>query len=85
MSVMNRKRFASKYSDVIRTIYQAGGQRDDTSVCVDKLISSIRGYFKETYTDGRGEHVFTIYPGIPDEFVWEEAYEDYKEMIKPLN
>lgn len=79
---MTREKIIEKYNDAIIGIYAAGDKQDDTSVCADKLISSIRGHFGEAYTDGAGEHVFDVYPGIPEGFDWDGAYEDYKELIK---
>jgi hypothetical protein len=79
---MKRNLFIEKHLDAINGIYEAGGKQDDTSVCCDKLISSIRGHFGETYKDGTGEHVFEEYPGIPEDFNWGQAYADYKELIK---
>jgi len=79
---MNREKFAEKYDNVIMGIYHEGGKVDDTSVCVDKLVSSVKGHFGETYTDGAGTHVFETYPGIPTNFDWDGCYEDYKEMTR---
>lgn len=79
---MNRKEFIEKHNDAIIGIFEAGGKQDDESVCCDKLISSIRGHFGETFTDGTGEHTFETYPGIPENFDWDQAYADYKELIK---
>jgi hypothetical protein len=79
---MTRKTFEEKYYGVLTSMFVAGGRVDDTGVCADKLICSIRGHFGETYTDGAGTHVFEQYPGIPEDFNWEEAYEDYKTFVK---
>ena len=79
---MKRNEFIEKHNNAIIGIFEASGRVDDTSVCCDKLISSVRGHFDETYTDGAGEHVFEEYPGIPKDFDWDAAYADYKEMIK---
>lgn len=79
---MNRGKFETKYIDAVVGIYNAGGKVDDTSVCVDKLISSVKGHFGETFKDGTGEHVFDVYEGIPEDFDWDGAYADYQEMIK---
>ncbi|MDD4564758.1 MAG: hypothetical protein PHE79_04705 [Eubacteriales bacterium] len=79
---MSRNEFKDKYYNVILGIYAANGKQDDTSVCTDKLISSIRGHFGESYKDGAGEHVFEEYPGIPKDFDWDAAYKDYKELIR---
>ena len=77
---MTRTEFIKKHNKAIVGIFEAGGKEDDTSVCADKLISSIRGHFDETFTDGTGEHTFEEYPGIPDDFDWDAAYADYKEL-----
>ncbi len=77
---MTRTEFKSKYTDVIATI--GDPERDDPDVRTDKLVSSIRGYSGEVYIDGAGEHPFDIYPGIPDDFDWDQAYADYQELIK---
>ena len=74
--------FIKKHNDAIIGIFEASGKVDDTSVCRDKLISSVRGHFGETYTDGTGEHVFEEYPGIPEDFAWDGAYSDYKELVR---
>lgn len=79
---MKRNEFIKKHNAAIIGIFEAGGKVDDESVCCDKLISSVRGHFGETYTDGTGEHVFEEYPGIPEGFDWDTAYSDYKELVR---
>lgn len=79
---MTRKEFKEKYAEVIKAIQAATPEIDDRDEATDKLISSIRGHFGEAYTDGTGTHVFETYPGIPEGFDWDQAYADYKELIK---
>lgn len=79
---MKRNEFIEKHNDAIVGIYVAGDKKDDEGVCCDKLISSIRGHFGETYRDGTGEHVFDIYPGIPEGFDWDQARADYQELTR---
>lgn len=79
---MKRAEFKEKYNEVIMSIKGASPTPCDRDEATDKLISSVRGHFGETYTDGSGTHVFDVYPGIPEDFDWDQAYADYKELIK---
>lgn len=79
---MTKQKFKEKYYYVIAKMYAAGGKTDmDDGITCDKLISSVRGHFGETYKNATGVHKFDIYPGIPEDFDWEGAYEDYKKLI----
>lgn len=77
---MTRKDFNKKYDAVIKLV--AIENEVDMGVGSDMLISSIRGNADETYKDATGTHFFEIYSGIPEDFDFDSAYEDYKEMIK---
>lgn len=79
---MTRKEMKEKYAAALASIQAATPEVEDTDEALDKLISSIKGHFGETYTDSTGTHVYDIYPGIPDGFNWNQAYADYKELIK---
>lgn len=77
---MKRKEFDAKYDAVIRSVATVNAV--DMGVGSDMLISSIRGYNGETYSDANGVYPFDTYAGIPEDFNWEEAAEDYKKLVK---
>ncbi|MDD3229759.1 MAG: hypothetical protein PHE09_11140 [Oscillospiraceae bacterium] len=77
-----RMGFDKKYEDVIASV--ATKNEVDMHVASDMLISSIRGRNGETYTAPNGELKFDIYPGIPEDFDWEEATKDYHTLIEKL-
>lgn len=79
---MTRKEFEEKYAPVINGIREATPEIEDMDEATDKLISSIRGHFGEAYKDGAGEHAYDIYPGIPEDFDWDQARADYQELTR---
>lgn len=73
---MKREDLYKKYHDTLKSIYEAEGKKDDTSVCLDKLIYMYRKHVGIPVAEN------DEYKGIPADFDWEEFGKDYEQLVK---
>jgi hypothetical protein len=67
---MTREKMYEKYNDAMMDMFKETG--DDNSVCLDKLIYTLK------HKDEEGHEV---YAGIPTDFDWGEFAQDYAKLI----
>ena len=71
-----RQELYKKYHEVLQSIYEAEGKKDDTSTCFDKLLYMYRKHAGIPVAEN------DEYKGIPDNFDWEEFGKDYEQLMK---
>lgn len=67
-----------KYNDAMQAMNDATGENEDHEVRFNQIIAMYRERAGIPY-EGAGK---SDYPGIPEDFDWEEFGKDYAEFIK---
>lgn len=74
MTRMSRKYFNKKYKQEIEAISKANDVA--LGVAADMFESSIKGHYNIAYKVPEGFEVYTIYPGLPEDYDYAPAAAD---------